>query len=117
MCVVLDEAEATGRLVEAIEAHDEALDLAALGEELVDLLFCCVEGAVEDLVRIDNGAWAWKGEQTGCRRIELPRSPGDRLAPWPQLHPHLRHRRGFRSFFSCSCSGSMRLAGPGVRRC
>ena len=45
MGVVLDEAEAAGRLVEAVEAHDEALDLAALAEELVDLLFGCVEGS------------------------------------------------------------------------
>ena len=30
MGVILDEAEATGGLLEAIEAHNEALDLAAL---------------------------------------------------------------------------------------
>lgn len=49
MCVVLDEAEATGRLLEAVEAHDEALDLAALAEELVDLLLGGVEGEVADV--------------------------------------------------------------------
>lgn len=43
MGVVFDEAEAAGGLVESVEAHDEALDLAALGEELVDLLFCGVK--------------------------------------------------------------------------
>lgn len=47
--VVLDEAEAAGRLLEAVEAHDEALDLAALGEQLVDLLLGGVEGQVADV--------------------------------------------------------------------
>ncbi|TKW54037.1 hypothetical protein CTA1_8078 [Colletotrichum tanaceti] len=32
MSVVLDKTEAAGRLVEAVEAHDETLDLATLGE-------------------------------------------------------------------------------------
>lgn len=49
MGVVLDEAEAAGGLGEAVEAHDEALDLADLGEELVDLLFGGVEGEVADV--------------------------------------------------------------------
>jgi hypothetical protein len=47
--VVLDKAEAAGRLVEAVEAHDQALDAAALAEELVDLLFGGVEGEVADV--------------------------------------------------------------------
>ena len=47
--VVLDEAEAAGRLLEAVEAHDQALDLAALAEELVDLLLGGVEGEVTDV--------------------------------------------------------------------
>jgi hypothetical protein len=41
--VVLDEAEATRRFVKPIKSHDETLDLAAFAEELVDLLFRCVE--------------------------------------------------------------------------
>jgi len=49
--VVLDEAEATRRLLEAVEAHDEALDFAALAEELVDLLLGGVEGKVADVER------------------------------------------------------------------
>lgn len=49
MGVVLDEAEAAGGLVESVEAHDEALDFAALGKELVDLLFCGVKGEVADV--------------------------------------------------------------------
>ena len=49
MRVVLDKAEAAGRLVEAVEAHDQALDAAALAEELVDLLFGRVEGEVADV--------------------------------------------------------------------
>lgn len=49
MCVVLDEAEAAGRLGEAVEAHYQALDLAGFGEELVDLLLCGVEGEVADV--------------------------------------------------------------------
>lgn len=44
--VVLDEAEAARRLVEPIQAHDQPLDFPALGEEVVDLLFRCVERAV-----------------------------------------------------------------------
>lgn len=46
MGVVLDEAEAAGRLGEAVEAHDQALDLAHLREELVDLLLRGVERQV-----------------------------------------------------------------------
>lgn len=34
---VLDEAKATGRLVEPVQTHDQSLDLAAFAEELVDL--------------------------------------------------------------------------------
>jgi hypothetical protein len=49
--VVLDEAESARRLLEAVEAHDQALDLAALGEELVDLLLGGVEGEVADVER------------------------------------------------------------------
>jgi hypothetical protein len=41
--VVFYEAEAAGRLLEAVEAHYEALDFAAFGEEFVDLFFGCVE--------------------------------------------------------------------------
>lgn len=48
--VVLDEAEAARRLVKAVQAHDQPLDLSALGEEVVDLLFCCVERAGESSV-------------------------------------------------------------------
>jgi hypothetical protein len=51
VCVVLDEAEAAGRLLEAVEAHDEALDLAAFAEQLVNLLFGGVEGKVADVQR------------------------------------------------------------------
>jgi hypothetical protein len=47
--VVFDEAEPAGRLLEAVEAHDEPLDLAALGEQLVDLLLGGVEGQVADV--------------------------------------------------------------------
>lgn len=49
MGVVFDEAEAAGGLVESVEAHDETLDFAALGKELVDLLFCGVKGEVADV--------------------------------------------------------------------
>jgi len=51
VCVVLDEAEATRRLLEPVQTHDYALDLAAFAEELVDLLFGCVEGEVADVKR------------------------------------------------------------------
>jgi len=47
--VVLHEAEAAGRLGEAVQAHDEALQLAAFGEERVDLLLGGVEGKVADV--------------------------------------------------------------------
>ena len=49
MRVVLDEAEAAGGFVEAVQAHDQALDAAAFAEELVDLLLRCVEGEVADV--------------------------------------------------------------------
>jgi len=49
--VVLDEAEAAGRLVEAVQAHDQALDAAALAEQLVDLFLGRVEGQVADVQR------------------------------------------------------------------
>jgi hypothetical protein len=49
--VILDEAEAAGRLLEAVEAHDEALDFAALAEQLVYLLFGGVEREVADVER------------------------------------------------------------------
>ena len=45
VCVVFDEAEATGGFVEAVEAHNEALDLTAFGEEFVDLFFSGIKGA------------------------------------------------------------------------
>jgi hypothetical protein len=49
VCVVLDEAEATGRLLKAVKAHDEALDLTAFAKQLVYLLFGGVEGEVADV--------------------------------------------------------------------
>ena len=49
MSVVLDEAEAAGSLLEAIEAHNQSSDLAALGEELVDLFLGGVEGQIADV--------------------------------------------------------------------
>jgi hypothetical protein len=51
VCVVLDEAEAAGRLLEAVKPHDEALDLAAFAEQLVYLLLGRVEGEVADVER------------------------------------------------------------------
>jgi hypothetical protein len=47
--VVLHEAEAAGSLLEAVEAHDKALDFAAFAEELVYLFFGCVEGEVANV--------------------------------------------------------------------
>lgn len=38
MSKVLNKAEATRRLVEAVQSHDQPLDLAALAEQLIDLL-------------------------------------------------------------------------------
>jgi hypothetical protein len=59
MGVVLDEAKAAGGLIEAVKAHDQTFDLAAFGEQLVDLLFGCVEGAV-------CGGWVrWRRLQDG----------------------------------------------------
>lgn len=46
---VLDEAKATGRLVESIQSHDQPLDLAALAEQLVDLFLGCEERQVADI--------------------------------------------------------------------
>jgi hypothetical protein len=56
MSVVLDKAKAAGCLLEAVEAHNKALDLTDLGKKLMDLLFSGVEGSTSfvntDLVRI-----------------------------------------------------------------
>jgi len=49
MGVVLDEAESTRCFGEAVQAHDEAFELAGFGEEGVDLLFGGVEGEVADV--------------------------------------------------------------------
>lgn len=46
---VFDEAEATGRLVEAVQSHDQPLDLAALAEQLVDLFLSREERQVADV--------------------------------------------------------------------
>jgi len=43
MGVVFDKAEAAGCLLEAVEAHNKALDLADFGKEFMDLLFGGVE--------------------------------------------------------------------------
>ena len=51
MGVILDKAEAAGRLLEAIQPHDQALDLATFAEEFVDLLLGGVEGEVADIER------------------------------------------------------------------
>jgi hypothetical protein len=59
--VVFDEAEATGGLVESVEAHYETLDFAALGEELVDLLFCGVKGSIDTMLGDAPGGKACDG--------------------------------------------------------
>ena len=51
MRIILHEAEPTRRFLEPIQAHDQALDFAALAEQLVDLLFGGVEGEVADVER------------------------------------------------------------------
>ena len=53
--VSLNEAEATGSPLELVQAHDHPLHLAALAEELVDLLLRCVEAHV---AHIERGAIA-----------------------------------------------------------
>ena len=53
--ISLDEAEATGSPLELVQAHDHPLHLAALAEELVDLLLRCVEAHV---AHIERGAIA-----------------------------------------------------------
>lgn len=49
MCIVFDKAEAARCLLKPIQTHDKTLDLAALGEEFVNLLFCGVERQVPDI--------------------------------------------------------------------
>lgn len=49
--VVFDEAEAAGRLLDLVQPHDDALDVAALGEELLDLLLGGVERQVAHVQR------------------------------------------------------------------
>lgn len=62
MRVVLDKTEAAGRFVEAVQAHDQALDAAAFAKELVDLLLGRVEGEVADVegcgvLQLFHGVW------------------------------------------------------------
>lgn len=47
--VVLDEAESAWRLLEAVKAHDKALDLSAFGEQLMNLLLGGVERQVANV--------------------------------------------------------------------
>lgn len=49
MGVVFDETEPAGGFGESVQAHHEAFDFAAGGEEGVDLLFGGVEGEVADV--------------------------------------------------------------------
>ena len=46
---ILYEAEAAGCPGEFVEAHDDPLDIPALGEQFVDLLLCREEGQVPDI--------------------------------------------------------------------
>jgi hypothetical protein len=74
VCVVLNEAEPTGCLVEAIETHDEALDFAALCEKLVNLFFGCVERPFDDTKKVRFWLLFLNldlGRQTGCQHREL----------------------------------------------
>ena len=48
--MVFYEAETAGSFLVTIKAHDEALDLAAFGEQFVNLLLGGIEGPM-DLVR------------------------------------------------------------------
>ena len=66
MRVVLDEAKTAGGFVEAVQAHDEAFDLAGFGEEFVDLLFGCVEGEVPDVEGCCVGEFFFEGGRGGA---------------------------------------------------
>jgi hypothetical protein len=52
MIIVLYETEAAGSLLEAIEAHHEAFDLAAFRKEFVDLLF---GGIKRQIANVESG--------------------------------------------------------------
>lgn len=56
--IVLDKAETTGSLLISVQSHDDSLDLAALGEERVNLFLGCVEGKIADIqsTRLFNAA-------------------------------------------------------------
>ena len=74
MRVVLHEAEAAGGLVEAVEAHDQALERADFGEELVDLLLGRVEGEVADVEGCRGGELffeVWGGRAVGVFGVEV----------------------------------------------
>jgi hypothetical protein len=48
---ILDKAKSAGSLLVAIQTHDDTLNLAAFGEQLVDLLLGCVEGKIANVER------------------------------------------------------------------
>ena len=66
--VVLDKAEATRRLLVAIEAHDDALDVASSAEKLVYLLLGGVEGQI---AHIERGALREQALLLGLGALEL----------------------------------------------
>lgn len=46
---ILDKAKPTGSLLVPVQSHDNSLDLAALREKRVNLLFGCVKGKIADI--------------------------------------------------------------------
>ena len=49
--IIFDEAESARRPLELVQTHDDALDVAAFAEQLVELLLCRVEGHVAHVER------------------------------------------------------------------
>lgn len=84
MGIVFDKAETAGCFVEPVQAHHEALDLAAFREEFVDLFFGCVEGSGKQVSYWTNllarrltdcqrrGWWHWRGDRR--RALEVGHS-------------------------------------------
>lgn len=72
---ILDEAEAAGGFLHFVQPHDDLLDVAALAEQLVDLLLRGVEGEVPHVQRAAL-------PQQPLLVVARPLSRNDSVTPW-----------------------------------
>lgn len=66
--IVLDKAKSTGGLLVTVQTHDDTLDLATFGKELIDLLLCREEGEISN---VESGRVGKVSGQLGRRALVL----------------------------------------------